>query len=74
MAYLITSDRLDSSKAEGAIITDEELLEMGANIPALVDGGHISPDATSSKKTKTTDAPTTDAPTTDAPTPEGETE
>jgi hypothetical protein len=42
MAYTITSDRLDCAKAEGDSITAEELLAMGADIPALVAGGHIS--------------------------------
>jgi hypothetical protein len=42
MAYTITSDRLDSPKKLGDSITEEELLTMGANIEALVDGGHIS--------------------------------
>ena len=46
MAYTITSDRLDSPKKLGDAITDEELLAMGANIDALVEGGHISTDAT----------------------------
>jgi hypothetical protein len=47
MAYKITSDRLDCDKAMGDSITTEELLEMGANIDALVSAGHIS-DATPS--------------------------
>jgi hypothetical protein len=68
MAYTITSDRLDCPKAEGEIITDEELLKMGVNILALVDGGHISPDATSAKKAKLTEAPT-QAPSAVDPTP-----
>jgi hypothetical protein len=42
MAYTITSDRLDCSKAEGDSITTEELLAMGANIDALIAGGHVS--------------------------------
>jgi len=66
MAYTITSDRLDSPKAMGDSITDEELLEMGANIEALVEGGHISNGAA-----KATPAPT--IPATPA-TPEGATE
>ena len=70
MSYTITSDRLDCSKVEGEIITDEELLKMGVNIEALIDGGHITPDATNARKAKMTEAPTTDAPTTDAPTTE----
>jgi hypothetical protein len=41
-SYTITSDRLDSPKAEGDSITDTELLEMGANIEALIEGGHLS--------------------------------
>jgi hypothetical protein len=69
MAYTITSDRLDCPKAEGEMITEEELLKMGVNILALVEGGHISPDATSAKKAKLTDAPTTDAPSAVDPTP-----
>ena len=64
MAYTITSDRLDSPKKLGDSITDAELLEMGANIEALIEGGHISADAT-----KATPAP---APSTPA-TPEGAT-
>ena len=41
-SYTITSDRLDSPKAVGDSITDTELLEMGANIEALISGGHLS--------------------------------
>lgn len=41
-SYTITSDRLDSPKAEGDSITDTELLEMGANVEALILGGHLS--------------------------------
>ena len=41
-SYTITSDRLDSPKAQGDSITDAELLEMGANIDALIEGGHLS--------------------------------
>ena len=44
MAYTITSDRLDSPKTLGDSISDEELLAMGANIEALIEGGHISTD------------------------------
>ena len=46
MAYTITSDLLDSPKGLGDSITEEELLEMGANVEALVAAGHISADAT----------------------------
>ena len=46
MAYTITSDRLDCPKAEGETITDQELLAMGVDIQALVEGGHITPDGT----------------------------
>jgi hypothetical protein len=63
MAYTITSDRLDSPKKLGDSITSEELLAMGADIEALVEGGHISTDG----------ATVTPAPTTPA-TPEGATE
>jgi hypothetical protein len=45
MAYTITSDRLDSPKTEGESITDQELLDMGADIEALIEGGHITDDA-----------------------------
>ena len=48
MAYTITSDRLDCEKSLGDTITTEELLEMGANIDALISGGHIT-DATNKK-------------------------
>ena len=65
MAYTITSDRLDSPKKLGDSITSEELLEMGANIEALIEGGHILEDGA-----KVTQSP---APTTPA-TPEGATE
>jgi hypothetical protein len=44
MAYTITSDRLDSPKTLGDSVTDEELLAMGADIEALIEGGHISTD------------------------------
>lgn len=54
MAYTITSDRLDCEKSLGDTITTEELLEMGADIPALIEGGHIA-DATTSKKPATTE-------------------
>ena len=50
MLYIIKSDRLDFPKAEGSIITDEELLTMGVNIEALIEGGHITEDATNTKK------------------------
>jgi hypothetical protein len=52
MAYIITSDRLDCDKAVGDSITAEELLEMEADIDALISAGHIA-DAT----TKTNSAP-----------------
>jgi len=42
MAYTITSDRLDCAKAVGDSITSEELLELGANIAALITGEHIT--------------------------------
>ena len=42
MAYTITSDRLDCAKAVGDSITSEELLELGANIAALIMGEHIT--------------------------------
>lgn len=45
MAYKITSDRLDCAKKPGDSITDKELLAIGANIDALVAGGHIEDDA-----------------------------
>ena len=45
MAYKITSDRLDCKKSLGDTITDKELLAMGANIDALIAGGHIEGDA-----------------------------
>jgi hypothetical protein len=68
MAYTITSDRLDSPKKLGDSITSEELLEMGANVEALVEGGHISPDGAT-----VTPAPTTPAETPVPVTPEGAT-
>lgn len=46
MAYKITSDRLDCKKSKGDSITDKELLALGANIDALIAGGHIESDAT----------------------------
>ena len=52
-SYTITSDRLDTPKAQGDSITDAELLEMGANIDALISGGHLS----DGKEVKTTPAP-----------------
>lgn len=55
-SYTITSDRLDSPKAEGDSITDTELLEMGANIEALIEGGHLSDGA--APKAVTVTAPT----------------
>jgi len=45
MAYTITSDRLDVSKSLGEKLSDKELLELGVNIDALVEAGHLSPDA-----------------------------
>ena len=53
MAYTITSNRLDCKKVEGDSITDKELLEMGANIEALIEGGHILGDATKASSTQT---------------------
>lgn len=49
MAYIITSDRLDCKKSQGDSLDDKELLAMGADISALIAGGHIKPDAASSK-------------------------
>jgi len=69
MAYTITSDRLDSPKQLGDSITSEELLAMGADIEALIEGGHISEDGAT-----TTPAPTTPAETPVPVTPEGATE
>jgi hypothetical protein len=71
MAYTITSDRLDSPKKLGDSIIDEELLEMGANIEALVEGGHLS---TGGSVTAPTAKPTTSAETSAPVTPEGATE
>ena len=53
MTYIITSDRLDSPKKLGDAITDKELLAMGADIEALIEGGHISSDATKQETTTT---------------------
>jgi hypothetical protein len=49
MTYKITSDRLDCAKSQGDSITEKELLEMGANIEALIEGGHIESDAAKTK-------------------------
>ena len=65
MAYTITSDRLDLSKKLGDSVTSEELLEIGANIAALIEGGHISEDGANATKSS---EPTTPA------NPEGATE
>mgnify|MGYP000556155240 CR=1 FL=1 len=51
MAYKITSDRLDCAKSKGESITEKELLAMGANIEALIEGGHIETDAVQVKPT-----------------------
>ena len=63
MAYTITSDRLDSPKKLGDSITSKELLAMGVNIEALVEGGHISIDGATVLPTSTilaeTSAPVT---------------
>jgi hypothetical protein len=59
MAYTITSDRLDSPKKLGDSITDEELLAMGANIEALIEGGHISTDGATVKPSTTPATPAT---------------
>jgi hypothetical protein len=48
MAYTITSEYLDCDKSLGDSITEKELLEMGANIEALISAGHIV-DATTTK-------------------------
>ena len=48
MAYTITSENLDCEKSLGDSITEAELLEMGANIDALISAGHIV-DATTTK-------------------------
>jgi hypothetical protein len=56
MTYILNSDRLDCDKSLGDTITTEELLEMGANIEALILGGHIT-DATN-KKPATTEGET----------------
>ena len=53
MAYTIISNRLDCKKVEGDSITDKELLEMSANIEALIEGGHILGDATKASSTQT---------------------
>lgn len=60
-SYTITSDRLDSPKAEGDTITDAELLEMGANIDALISGGHLSDGSAPKSAPKVADSvPATD--------------
>jgi len=51
MAYTITSDRLDSPKTMGEKLSDKELLDMGVNIDALVQAGHILSDAAKSAPT-----------------------
>jgi hypothetical protein len=53
MTYTIISNRLDCKKVEGDSITDKELLEMGANIEALIEGGHILGDETKASSTQT---------------------
>jgi len=49
MAFVIKSDRLDCKKSQGDSLTEKELLAMGANIDALIAGGHIASDVASSK-------------------------
>jgi hypothetical protein len=46
MAYKITSEYLDCDKSLGDSITEKELLEMGANIDALISAGHIKDETT----------------------------
>jgi hypothetical protein len=45
MAYTITSENLDCEKSLGDSITEAELIEMGANIEALISAGHIKDEA-----------------------------
>lgn len=42
MDYLITSERLVAPKAQGEILTDAEISEMGVNLDALIEGGHLT--------------------------------
>jgi len=50
MSYTITSDLEVCGKNKGDKLTEEELLEAGANIDALIEGAHIKSDATPSNK------------------------
>lgn len=50
MSYTITSDLEVCGKNKGDKLTEEELLEAGANIDALIEGAHIKSDATPSIK------------------------
>jgi hypothetical protein len=58
MSFVVSSNRLVDSRTDqkiefGQKITEEELLEMGVNIDALVAGGHLTPDVTSNAKKST---------------------
>jgi len=46
MTYTIKSENLEvPNKKMGDKVTEQELLDLGANIDALVSGGHISSDS-----------------------------
>jgi len=53
MSFTVSSDLL-SGTIFGQKLTDKELSEMGVNIDALVSGGHLTPDVTSTPNKSTT--------------------
>ena len=65
-SYVITSHNFESVHQFGEQITDEELV--GFDVPALIEGGHLTPTEPSAP---TSDVAPVDTTTTE-PTPEGE--
>ena len=46
MDYTVISENQVCDKSSGEVLTEKELLEAGANIQGLIDGNHISANAT----------------------------
>lgn len=46
MDYTIISEREVNGKTAGEILTEKQLLDAGANIPALIEGNHITANTT----------------------------
>ena len=52
MNYTVISDLEVCGKTKGEVITDEEFVEAGANLDALINAGHIEANSASTPASK----------------------